>query len=229
MSRKPRLPHLGRMGKTVRNLLLALALVCPIWAQYGCPLPTAEMEFRRLERMYLCPPSELVFVLKEEEVMARDGTWLWIPSSPVAVGVADGRAVVGYSMRWSSAAWDTLDRYQLEEGPSLIPLGRRNVWWTEHSPARENNTVIGSALLMLNPPEETARGELEVDITYRDKEYHRSCPLWQLEDGSWLTAVETPDDGYLHNWYAGGAYTLRLYDAAGGLLLEQSGRIPEIQ
>ena len=43
-------PRLGRGGRTVRNLLLTAALALMIWGQYGCPLPTAEMEFRRLER-----------------------------------------------------------------------------------------------------------------------------------------------------------------------------------
>ena len=54
------LPRLGRGGKIVRNLVLAAGLALVIWAQYGCPLPTLEMEFRRMERTYLLPPSEIL-------------------------------------------------------------------------------------------------------------------------------------------------------------------------
>lgn len=56
-----RRPRLGRGGRTVRNLLLTAALALMIWGQYGCPLPTAEIEFRRLERQYLLPRSEIVY------------------------------------------------------------------------------------------------------------------------------------------------------------------------
>lgn len=75
-------PRLGRGGRTVRNLLLTAALALMIWGQYGCPLPTAEMEFRRLERQYLLPRSEIVYqtgfwnIGDVEEIKSRDGTYL---------------------------------------------------------------------------------------------------------------------------------------------------------
>lgn len=220
-----RRPRLGWGAKAARNIVLAALIAGAWWLWLGCPLPTAELEFRRLERRHLCPPSELVFVLQKEEVEARDGTWLWIPGAAVAVGVTDDRAVVGCSVRQSKTMWDSLDQYPLGEGPSLIPLGHRSIWWNRIAYG-ESSIMICSGLLVLNLPGETARGELEVDITYREKDYHRSCPLWQLEDGNWLAGVETPDDGYTDDWYAGGAYTLRLYREDGSLLLEQPGIIP---
>ena len=54
-------PRLGRRGKTVRNLLVCLALLLWLWSAFSYPLPTREMNFRRLEHYFLLPQGELVF------------------------------------------------------------------------------------------------------------------------------------------------------------------------
>ena len=50
--------HLLRTG---RNLLITAALVALMWIAKGYPLPTQEMEFRRLERQHLAGQSEIIF------------------------------------------------------------------------------------------------------------------------------------------------------------------------
>ncbi len=71
-----RRPRLGRGGRTVRNLLLALALAALVWGQYRYPLPTAELEFRRMERRYLVGPGEMqgIFSVDGEQDQCVIGT-----------------------------------------------------------------------------------------------------------------------------------------------------------
>ncbi len=54
--------RLSRGASTVRNLVLAGLVFVLLWGLRGCPLPTKEMEFRRMERTYLLPRSELIFL-----------------------------------------------------------------------------------------------------------------------------------------------------------------------
>lgn len=51
--------RLSRKKRTVLNLTVSGVLLLTAWAILGYPLPTAELEFRRLERESLCPPSEI--------------------------------------------------------------------------------------------------------------------------------------------------------------------------
>lgn len=67
MTRKNR-----RILNIVRNLFIAALLATPIWGQFGYPLPTAEMNFRRMERMNLLPqPTEI------QATVEKDGR-IWI-------------------------------------------------------------------------------------------------------------------------------------------------------
>ena len=225
MKKKKRFfPRLSRRGKTVRNLLLTLGVAALIWAQYGCPLPTVEMEFRRLERKYLFPPSELVFDQQSgSELQANDGTAMeW--SNDAVVGVRDNKALVACA-QGGAWEWATLNCYPLEEGPVPVPVVMSHLMWVEVIEMSSTPRIDG-ALLLLRMPQEAAAAELELDVTYRGQEYHRDCLVFHLEDGTWLAAVESPEDPYSSNWYEGGDYTLRLYEENGALLLEKTGSIP---
>lgn len=80
---------LSRGQQTVQNLLLAALLLTLRWGLAGYPLPTAEMEFRRLERTHLLPASEIqgefqtpeqkkiIIGTQEDLVVLYDGTNLY--------------------------------------------------------------------------------------------------------------------------------------------------------
>ena len=68
---KLRLPRLSRRWKIIRNLALTLVCLYALWAWAGYPLPTAEMEFRRLERQSLMPPSQVQGVFRLDQEIGR--------------------------------------------------------------------------------------------------------------------------------------------------------------
>ncbi len=223
-----RRPRLGRGGKTARNLLLTLALAALVWGQFGYPLPTAELEFRRLERQNLLPRSEIVFTAprgtnnlepKNGPAFTLYGRWV--------VGTQGKRAVAGYLQ----GKWSRIDVFPLNDGPSPIPLPIGNVGWIERAESErgiDSIPHIWPALLFLEMPQ-AARGELTVDVTYMEEDYHRISEGWDLGDGVWLFALEPPESSYSGDWYQGGSYTLTLYREDGSLLLERSGTIPRAE
>ena len=85
----------------------------------------------------------------------------------------------------------------------------------------------GCNLLFLQIPRETARAELDVDVTLFSNEQftRRAQEGLCLEDGVWLFSLEPPEGGYSGDWCEGAVYTLRLYREDGEPLLEQSGVI----
>ena len=109
-----RLPTLGRTGRTVRNLLLCLVLLVLLWEEFAFPMPTLEMNFRRMEHYYLLPQGELVY---------RDGERF--------VDRGEGQAVVGWiSSRSRPTTHITgceLWVCPLGEGPSPVSLSDREV------------------------------------------------------------------------------------------------------
>lgn len=237
-------PRLGRRGRTARNLLLALALAALIWGQFGYPLPTAEMEFRRLERTSLLPRSEIVLAPptyrsdltvsgEDRTFVARDGTELTL-CGRWFVGVTEDRAtaaLVGGDRRNRMVSAVPL----AETGPTLVPLvdgggDHARGYWVEEGPMEGGyhyDYHNFSALLLLDVPEETARTELSTT----DEE---GTPYlgtgWDLEDGRWLVGFEA-GDGHdrVIGWRPDQPYTLRLYGLDGSLLLEQSGTIPRAE
>lgn len=236
-----RRPRPTRGQKTAGNLLFGLALAALLWGMAGYPLPTAEMEFRRLERTNLLPRSEIVFATpkfyrsdlaasgSDRTVTALDGTELTLRGRWF-VGVAEDQAAIA---RVGKSKWDRSIRAVplAEEGPTLLPLTDRNGngtygYWVEEGPMEGGYRYDYhgfSPLLLLNVPEKTAR--TEVSIT--DEEgTPRLGTGWDLGDGKWLVGFETENGGYDIGWYLGLPYTLRLYRADGSLLLEQAGTIP---
>lgn len=216
---------LSRGKKLALNLVIILLAGGWLWGLAGYPLPTLEMEFRRLERQYLLPPSEMVFAAKDAaEWNALDGTGLrW--TGAAAVGVRDDVAVVASSDRLDGGL-NTIKAFALEDGPVLVPVAASQVIWVEVVEMSSSPRIDG-VLLLLQMPREAASGELELEVTYREQTYHRDCPLFRLENGVWIAAVEPPEGAYFTDWYEGARYTLRLWGEDGALLLEKTGTVPE--
>lgn len=58
---KKRRAGLSRKGRILRNLLLSLLLVLPLWWMADCPLGIPALEFHRLERENLVPRGKIFF------------------------------------------------------------------------------------------------------------------------------------------------------------------------
>jgi len=209
-----RRPRLGRGGKTVRNLLLALVLALLVWGQYGYPLPTAEMEFRRLERANLLPESEIIFNSVKDSPLQWRGSILSFSTQRVVIGLEGDRVHV------AGLRYKILEVYPLSEGITPIPL--YNLFVREVGLGSSDS---GVPLLFLNVPAEAGRANVEIDAVGRSGEALRGRGEgWCLAPGKWMFSV-APGDDFSGEWYADGTYTLRLYRADGSLLLEQSGRV----
>ena len=217
---------LSRGQQTVRNLLLAALLLTLRWGLAGYPLPTAELEFRRLERTHLLPPGEIVFTAEgtsghrvDQEVYAADGTQLYLR----------GRWYVSLGEDWTAVAlverpsWDRLfQAYSLDpEGATLLNFRSGYGYWREEAPGLQKVTHNFFPLLLVEVPKETARAE----ITVTKDGVSVTGPGWDMGKGVWLL---TPDNQVLpYRSDAERSYTLRLYREDGSLLLEKSGTLPE--
>ena len=217
--------HLSRGKKLALNLAIMILAGGWLWGLAGCPLPTVEMEFRRLERQYLLSRSEVAYRSRfwsaggVGEIQSRDGTYLSV-FEPFAVGMTEDRA---YSVTLRQAGWHTVTVAPLGEKPAPVPV--ESVIARVPEPGRV--WMSGCNLLFLQVPREMARAELDVDVTlFNDEQFSRRAQEGLcLEDGVWLFSLESPEGGHSGDWYEGAAYTLRLYREDGGLLLEQSGVI----
>ena len=217
------LPKLGRGGKIVRNLVLVAGLALVIWAQYGCPLPTLEMEFRRAERENLLPPSEIVLSTGRITVAHSHEPYDPVPkvTQEQILGLGDDYAVAFWqnsSRRGASelVCWP----FEEQEGQvKLVPL-RHAVSDTRDENWPERESCVAVAALEL--PEGTARGEMTVEAEeglYQEKSE-------ALERNLCLFAFQSRLSSYSYDWVQGLPYTLRCYDEAGELLLEQTGTVP---
>lgn len=217
------LPRLGRGGKIVRNLVLAAGLALVIWAQYGCPLPTLEMEFRRMERTYLLPPSEILLSTGRITVSHSHEPYDPVPkvTQEQILGLGDDYAVAFWrnsSLRGASelVCWS----FEEQEGQvKLVPL-RHAVSDTRDENWPERESCVAVAALEL--PEGTARGEMTVEA--EEGLYQEKSEV--LEHDLCLFAFQSRLSSYSYDWVQGLPYTLRCYDEAGELLLEQTGTVP---
>lgn len=218
------LPKLGRGGKIVRNLVLAAALALVIWAQYGCPLPTIDMEFRRAERQNLLLPSEIVLSTGRITVSHSHEPYDPVPkvTQEQLLGLGEGYAVIFWKHPFSTSGnqlvcWSFAEqRGQVKLAPfiSLISDTRGEDW-----PERESCAAVAA----LELPEGTARGEMTVEA--EEGSYQEESEV--LERGLCLFAFQSRLSSYSGSWVQGLPYTLRLYDEAGELLLEQRGTVPQ--
>lgn len=234
---------LSRGQRTLRNLILGVLLMALIWGLADYPLPTVEMEFRRLERTHLLPRSEIVFsngarnrdgwqVSRQDgSVFALDGTELHLQGRWMA-GVRGDRAAVACL----SGDGRYIRSFPLDSGPSLAPLPWRGeyqdqagYWITqgpgetpEGDPAYVYSYHNFVPFLLLNAPEGTA----DAEITLRLEGEECSGGGWQLENNVWLLGIEG-ERRLGDRPISETAYTLRLYRADGSLLLEKSGTLGE--
>ena len=220
-----KLEGISRQKKTAVYLALCALLLLLIWTQFGCPLPTAELEFRRYERTHLLPRSELVLRSDREYITAADGTQLYLYEDNF-VGLSGDWATVANIDDFSAISCRTL---RLEEGPALVLLeGEPYGGWSEEVPSgtpyrdHELEHHHFSPALLVNVPQETARAE----ITVVREEDCLTGGGWDLGNGVWLlgvgetyTVFDQPGSTY--------RYTLCLYRADGSLLLEKSGQLGE--
>lgn len=230
---------LSRRGKIIRNFALALLLGLNLWGNRGYPLPTAELEFRRMERVSLFSPSEIVFATPEfyrstlavnradRTVAALDGTELTLNGRWIA-GISETCAVMaGIDRRVFLAV-------PLEpEGPTLLYFGEGNIWdawgyWVEEGPTPSGYQYTYHnffPLLAVNVPGETDRIELALED---DEGEMRRGSGWNLGGGIWLLGIEENDGpaGFVEQRDPR-AYILQLYGGDGTLLLEQRGTMPK--
>lgn len=73
--------RLSRGQRTLRNLLLGALLLTLVWGLAGWPLPTGELEIRRLEREYLMGSTEVVRVHRTEygvALLTEGDSWITV-------------------------------------------------------------------------------------------------------------------------------------------------------
>ena len=236
------------------NLAGIVLLALITWSCAGFPLPTAKMEFRRLERANQLPPSEIVWIVDgaskdllnlskdDRSCFAVDGTELHMKGC-WGVGVQGNRAVVA---RLRGERY--IQSVPLEDGPALVPFSRRDGfleqtgYWIEEGPGKTPEGYPAyiysyhsfTPFLLFRVPGETADVELTVEL---DGGVH-TCSSWRMENGVWLMGLD-------QNWRTGMEagkpgdtaeresqtqklpYTLYLYREDGSLLLEKSGKLGE--
>lgn len=245
-TRWARRPRLSRGWRIVRNLAVTAAALFVIWSMAGCPLPSAELEFRRLERRCMLPESELVFATPERyqspypvhsqdhTVTALDGMELTLEDCHF-VGVTEELAVVGRVKRgllWAETG--SLQGYARDGRPLLLPLGWREwetpraYWITVEQGAGGGASYTYhnvTPLVLLDVPEEARRAELSLELHVGEEDLPYETTCWNMGGGVWLVGAARAGRPAPDPWF-GGAYTLRLYDGAGTLLLEQEGTVP---
>lgn len=213
-------PRWGR--KIVFNLCFTLILICLTWARLGCPLPTAELEFRRMERTHLLPRSEIVFSagIESRPVCSLDGTEFYLRRGPWIAGLGKEHAVLACA---DHEIWKKdLSVAPLDgEGAALLVFPAGYGYWREEAPGLQKVTHNFFPLLLVDVSEEAARAEITV---FKDGA-SVTGPGWNMGNRVWLM---TPDNQVLpYQTSSEESYTLRLYRADGSLLLEKSGTLEE--
>ena len=159
--------------RAARNLLLALLLLAALWYVKGCPLPTQEMEFRRLERQRLAGRSEIIFRCESqgEAMLGRPDMLL---------GVTD-TAVHTSSDSHTLRVWP-----RDADGPTLVTLPSE----------LELQPVFTVGLAAVDPPKGTASARLTITPAFNDwaEDYtaagERQGAVWLFP----LPARHTEDD-----------------------------------
>ena len=214
---KRRLESVSRRDQTVFYLMWSVFLIFGIWLRMGYPLPTAELEFRRMERQNLLPQSEIVLNSRRTtKIRWRDLPELHIPYCTWMVGEGEDHVHV------ANLDYRQVESHPLEAGITAVPIYDASVWWT--APEEHHSAV---PVMFFRVPEETDRAVVEIDAVYGNGEDFRyQGEGWRLSPGRWIFAVDR-GESFSGGWYAGGSYTLILYRADGSLLLEKSGTLPE--
>ena len=195
---------LSHQTKMLGNLALALVLVFWVWACKGYPLPTAEMDFRRLERQNLLKPSEIVL------------------NMPDGLG---GDEVVGVGEEYVFAAetdgggWYNFYLYeQNPEGVTPVFTAGSYSWFFEEE--MRLRAIRGA--VVPDMPEDAAESTLAI---WENGEWHRFDGERQ-ELGAWLFPVYGLGSTHFSSALPGYTYELTAYDGQGNLLVQQKGQFP---
>lgn len=195
-------------ARALRNLLLAFALLVTVWDITGLSLP-GRLEFRRLERQALAPPSEII-----ADIPTRD------PSSPhILIGLTEKWAMVGIP-HWRSRDLSDSDICPLADGPTLICFG--------HSvgvPDWAGQVKSHAAYAALRPPEGSARAVLSLHNNAGD---FSAEGIREGEIFLFYIRPEPDEAGRvaLHSyWFSPDQYTYNLsfLDATGNIIHQISG------
>ena len=219
-----RRPKLSRGWKLARNLALAAMGVYLIWSLWGYPLPTMELEFRRAERQNLLLPSEIVLSTGRITVSHSHESYAPVPkvTKEQILGLGEDYAVVFWKPPFSNSGnqlvcWSFAEQpRQVKLAPliSLISDTRGEDW-----PERESCAAVAA----LELPQGTARGEMTLEA--EEGIYQEESEV--LEHDLCLFAFQSRLSSYSYDWVQGLPYTLRCYNEAGELLLEQTGTVPQ--
>ena len=161
------------LRRVARNLALALLPLAALWYVKGYPLPTQEMEFRRLERQRLAGRSEIIFRCESQgEAMLGDPNML--------LGVTD-TAVHTSSDSHTLRVWP-----RDADGPTLVTLPSE----------LKLRPVFTVGLAAVDPPEGTFSARLTITLGVNDWEEdytvegERQGAVWLFT----LPARHTEDD-----------------------------------
>lgn len=217
--------RLSRGQRTLLNMILCALLLAGMWGIAGYPLPTAEMEFRRMERTHLVPPGEIVLATsresrdrmvssgQDESVYTRDGTELHLRGRWLVSLGKDCAAVAMVGRENWNRIFSCLPLN--EEGPTLLPFPAGYGYW--YTLEKEYTCHNAAPVLLVNVPEGTARAEIAI----RSAAGVSIGPGLELDSGVWLLM---PDNQTLEaEWDERSDYTLTLCREDGSLLLEKDG------
>lgn len=198
-----RLKQIPYWARALRNLLAALILLAAVWELMDMPLP-GRMEFRRLERQALAPPSEIISVIP-----TRD------PFLPhILIGLTEDWAMVGVPYSISSALSDA-NIFPLDEGANLICL-RQSVG----IPDWAGQVLFHAAYAAVRPPENSAAAVLTLRNADGD--------FWAegIRDGEIFLFYFRSDEISVQNrlrYPAEYTYELEFYDENGTFIQKVSG------
>ena len=228
-----KVPKLPRKWKIVCNLLFTCFLLVFILSILDWPMPTAEMEYRKLEKKLLLSPSEIVYSHKSgsNQVFVTEGTG-WITAGNTFKTQSNDIRLEGY---------EPVIHFLLPKGEfHLIPLSR---------PTEDNEFVVA----LYGLPEQAVLAEMELDLfdipprwndPLRDSEDETFYARADKADNGWLFLTFTPHDHedtdidcamdalwweHLAPFYGIDVYDYRLtlYDAHGACVESISGTLPE--
>lgn len=215
---------LSRRAKLCRNLLVGAALLLLFWGLKQYPLPTMDMEFRRLERSCLVEPTQIVL-----RTGRLTGSHSHEPGAPLPkvtqeqiLGLGEDYAVAFWRHPFAPGA-NQLVCWSFEEQEGQVKLAPLISFISdtrgEDWPERESCVAVAALQL----PQGTARGEMTVEA--EEGIYQEESQV--LEHDLCLFAFQSRLSSYSGDWAQGLPYTLRCYDEEGKLLLEQTGTVPQ--
>jgi len=218
---------LSRGKQTAVFLALTALLLCLFWGFMGYPLPSEEMEFRRLERQCGVPPTQMVVHI--EKKMEREETYMpqrrWIENSAAQyVGVGTGYAVSGAVRCRGLTEGTKLELWPLEEQPGLVKLIPLLMPFQEWRGLDEFKASY-DGIVLVDVPE----GAAEVELTLYNGETPMTDRMEALPDGGWLLTYSRQEgSGYWNSDILRKLpYRLTVFDKGGTVLHTQSGTVPD--